>query len=415
MARLLEGLKQRIASPVGVAFTYLIFGTLWILTSDRLLALTTSDTEVLTTLQTYKGLAYVALSTALILLLTSTMAARLGWARRRLEASRETYRRLMESARDGMWAVDPEGRMVDVNQRLVDILGVDRADLIANGVDRYLQPDHLSADPDAADRDAGDKGTTVVRFRRGNDESGWAIVSSVPLVDSNGAESGRLRVLTDVTRTKRAEDALLKALQGERLLLNELDHRVRNNLAALMTLIDMTRQRADGVSDFAAMIRGRVGAMAATHSLLAESKFSSVELSRLISVIAEAENEHRLDRSGPQVLLGPQQAGPIGMIMQEMWANSAKHGALGSDRGRASISWQVSDDQEGCHLLRLSWRDIDGPAVTPPQHEGFGLSLVRGLTQSDLHGTFDAQFAPTGAAFTIEFPIALSSPVPGRA
>src|SRR5690606_30042197 len=97
--------------------------------------------------------------------------------------------------------------------------------------------------------------------------------------------------------------------------------------------------------------------MAATHSLLAEPKFKSVDLTRLISVITEAEQEHRLEREGPPVMLGPAQAGPVAMILQEFWANSVKHGALGAADGRVIVRWRLLPDAEGRPLVRLTWTD----------------------------------------------------------
>ncbi len=317
-----------------------------------------------------------------------------------------------------MWAVDVEGRVVEANSRLVQILGVPKEQLLGYGVDQFLVPETFSITGAASAGGGGEAPSTgtgvrdgrIVRFRRANDQAGWGIVASVSLTDGDGAVTGQLRVLTDITRTKQAEDALRISLQAERMLLNELDHRVRNNLASLLTLIDMTRQSANGVDEFAHMIRGRVGAMAATHSLLAESKFTTVDLMRLLTVITEGEQEHRLVRSGPPVVLGPSQAGPMAMILQELWANSRKHGALGSAHGRVRVTWDITEPEPGKPRMTLTWKDEDGPAVRVPERQGFGLSLVRGLTQSDLHGCFSADFAASGAVFRMEFPLPIVNP-----
>jgi PAS domain S-box-containing protein len=390
--------------------TYFVFGLVWIFTSDRVLETFATRDVTVTDLQTYKGWAYVSVTAALLYGLTVTLVARLGAARDRLRETRENFRRLVESSHDGMWAVDVEGKVVEANARLVQILGVPKEQLLGDGVDQFLMPETFAAALGGVEEPTLGRDARIVRFRRANEQTGWGIVSSVSLTDADGLLTGELRVLTDITRTKQAEEALRTSLQGERTLLNELDHRVRNNLASLLTLIDLTKHSAAGVNEFAKQIRGRVGAMAATHSLLAESKFTMVDMTRLFMVITEGEQEHRLIREGPPVVLGPSQAGPMAMILQELWANSVKHGALGSSHGRVRVRWHLVEREPGNRVLTLIWNDEDGPPVHVPEKNGFGLTLVKGLVESDLHGSLDVDFAPLGAVFRIEFPLPILTP-----
>jgi PAS domain S-box-containing protein len=390
-----------LCSPAGVAITYFVMGIAWIFGSDRVLNLVVADPATVQAVQMYKGWAYVSITAVLLYWLCVNMMARLGSTRDRLKQTRENFWRLVESSHDGMWVVDKEGRVVLANARLAAILGEHKDSIVARGVESFLLPESVA--PAQAPEIARD--ARIVRLRRGAGEAGWGIISTVKLSDHDGVAAGELRVLTDITRTKQAEEALRSSLRAERTLLNELDHRVRNNLASLLTLVELTRRNARSVDDFASQIQGRVGAMAATHSLLAESKFTAVDLGRLISVITEAEQEHRLEREGPSLTLGPAQAGPVAMILQELWANSVKHGALGAPTGRVRIQWEEHPGRQGDRVVRLSWQDSNGPRVSPPSSLGFGLSLVKGLSQSDLHGSFDADFATAGARFVFEFPV----------
>lgn len=411
MRERLREIGRRLASPTGLALTYFVFGLVWIFTSDRVLESFATREVTVTDLQTYKGWAYVSVTAALLYGLTVTLVARLGAARDRLRETRENFRRLVESSHDGMWAVDVEGNVVEANARLVQILGVPKEQLLGHGVDQFLLPETFSAALGGVEEPSVGRDARIVRFQRANEQAGWGIVSSVSLTDSDGVVTGQLRVLTDITRAKQAEEALRTSLLAERTLLNELDHRVRNNLASLLTLIDLTKQSAAGVNEFAKQIRGRVGAMAATHSLLAESKFTTVDMMRLLMVITDGEQEYRLIREGPPVVLGPSQAGPMAMILQELWANSVKHGALGSINGRVRVRWDVTENEPANRVMRLTWKDEDGPAVRVPEKKGFGLSLVKGLVESDLHGCFSVDFAASGAAFRIEFPLPTANTV----
>jgi two-component sensor histidine kinase/PAS domain-containing protein len=415
MQRWIHELGRRMASPTGLALTYFIFGLIWIFASDRVLESFVSNNASITALQTYKGWAYVSVTAALLYGLTVTLVARLSATRDRLRETRGNFRRLVEASHDGMWVVDREGRVIEANSRLARILGVDVAQLLTEGVDRLLLRDSLapgggpapgSPQADEPPDGSGDSpDSRIVRFRRAAGETGWGIVTAVPLTDSDGRVTGELRILSDITRTKQAEAALRTSLLAERTLLNELEHRVRNNLASLLTLIELTRRGTENVGDFASLIRGRVGAMAATHSLLAESKFTSVELARLVSVITVGEQEHRLERHGPPITLAPSQAGPIAMILQELWTNSVKHGALGSAGGRVIVRWDLAEEPDGHLAVHLTWQDIGGPPVSPPMRTGFGLELMTGLSESDLRGQFSARFDPGGAVFLIRFPV----------
>lgn len=407
---------SRFGSPTGITLTYFLFGVVWIFASDRVLHSMVQDPVTISDLQTYKGWAYVSVTAALLYGLVMVLVMRMRGARERLRVARENFRRLVESSNDGMWAIDEDGHVYEANARLGEILGVKKEELLGRGIDRFVDPAAFSGSaprPRDVEEEGAPRQEQLVEFRRASGESGWGVVARVCLKDGNGRTEREARILTDITGVKRTQDALRRSLDAERLLLNELDHRVRNNLASLLALIDQAKRQSTSVEDFAARMRGRIGAMAATHEMLADSKFASVDLRRLIGVITDGEPEGRIVCEGPPLLLGPLQAGPLAMIMQEMWTNSVKHGALGTDGGRARVSWEVSADN-GQSRVGLRWREENGPAVSGPVQEGFGLSLVRGLATSDLHGGFEARFSPGGAEFHVEFPLGAHADGAGR-
>jgi two-component system CheB/CheR fusion protein len=207
----------------------------------------------------------------------------------------------------------------------------------------------------------------------------------------------------DITQRKEAEQALERSDQLQRLLLSELDHRVRNNLASLTTLIDISARDSRSVTDLAASIRSRVQAMSVVHALLSREHWHSVDLRQLIITLAPGGAQQALHITGPAVAVVPRQATALGMVLQELLVNSQKYGALAraeSDGGYVDVGWSTDDspDVAGESILRMHWRERGGAPITEPVKEGVGTGLVRGLVRTELRGEATLRFPRDGAA-----------------
>jgi two-component sensor histidine kinase/integral membrane sensor domain MASE1 len=216
--------------------------------------------------------------------------------------------------------------------------------------------------------------------------------------------------------------AAYRSLAGQtrtiQLLFDELNHRVRNNLASLLSLIDLSRGSAGDVDRFAGLISGRVRAMADVHSILASDRWSATSIAELIACIAPPELLRRVRLDGPSVQVPPQQAMALGLVVHELITNSIKHGALGSSDGTVELAWAAQDATPEHTTVRFTWREHPSSRVEPahparahPHHNGdsphrSGLDLIDGLLRADLRGHVEFSFPPNGAVHRFEVRLA---------
>ncbi len=232
-------------------------------------------------------------------------------------------------------------------------------------------------------------------FTRRDGTQGWCIstIFRIP----GGPAPTFICMDVDITERKQAEHALEHSNGLQRLLLSELDHRVRNNLASLTALIDLTSGTAVGVREFAESIRKRVQAMAVVHSLLSREHWQSVDLQQLALTLAPVGSQQSLVMRGPAVKILPRQATALGMVLQELFANSQKYGSLSRDSGTLELEWSCDEPGTHCSMLRLLWRERGGPDIDQPVDAGVGTGLIHGLVRTELAGEADLRYEPHGA------------------
>lgn len=210
-------------------------------------------------------------------------------------------------------------------------------------------------------------------------------------------------------------DAIRRMAEIERLLRQELDHRVRNNLSSLLSLVEMTRRTTRDVGTFADSIGGRIRVMADVHGLLSSGRFSALPLGRIIEMVRPPGAESRVDFSGDNVLVPASQVGSLAIVLHECFTNAQKHGALAGPRGQVLIEsrleWTESSQKR---VLRLRWTERDGPRPRLPHEPGSGMQLIAGMVRSDLRGEIRFGWLETGAAHELRFALAEGAERVGR-
>ncbi|TVQ54338.1 MAG: PAS domain S-box protein [Phycisphaerales bacterium] len=222
----------------------------------------------------------------------------------------------------------------------------------------------------------------------------------VPEPNDNGEITSVLCLSRNITQRKQAERNLRNANSLQRLLLRELDHRVRNNLASLLALVDLSARDADSVNELADSIRSRVLAMSSVHDLLSRGHWTSLDLRGLMDSLLPADVASRVDVDGTPLPIAANQSTALGMVIQELIANSLKHGALASEEGTVTIHWSdepADEEREDHRRLTINWIESGGPPVDATPPSGTGTGLIRGLVRSELHGTADLSYPPEGA------------------
>jgi PAS domain S-box-containing protein len=235
--------------------------------------------------------------------------------------------------------------------------------------------------------------THQIEFRvlRRNGETRWCTGSAAASVDANGKVTRVSGVTIDITDRKEAEER-------QTLLAREVDHRARNALAVIQSIIRLTR--AKSVEDYVAAIEGRIKALARAHTLLSDSRWNGADLATLVGEeLAPYRTGDKVSLHGPDISLQPSTAQGLALALHELATNAAKHGALSSIKGKLSLTWQLRPD-----ALVLEWTESGGPAITPPTSRSFGLRVIRASVEQQLDGEATFQWKPNGLCCRFSIP-----------
>jgi len=241
------------------------------------------------------------------------------------------------------------------------------------------------------------------RYIRPNGETMWFETSGYAEFDHEDAPLRVTGFTTDVTARKQAE-------MRQALLVRELHHRVKNNLATVLAVANLSGRNAASIDEYKHKFRDRIQSMARSHTLLTESAFQRASLRRIIANELEAYADttgERIYLDGPEIELPSEVAVSLGMAFHELATNAGKYGSLSVESGRLSVAWRITEDESG-RRLNLAWRESDGPAVTAPTRTGFGSRLLDNVITGQLHGRVSINFAPEGLTAKIEAALDLS-------
>ncbi|WP_051675822.1 HWE histidine kinase domain-containing protein [Polaromonas glacialis] len=235
---------------------------------------------------------------------------------------------------------------------------------------------------------------------------------SIPwaLADTQAAFDLRLSLLHVVLR--RINEAAFerkKAGERDRLLMAELDHRVKNTLANIQALVVQTSRSADTLTGFVEGLDGRIQSMAKAHSLLSESRWEGVSISRLLSeeLAPFGRRDHAFTIEGTDLVLTPKSALSLSLAIHELVTNAAKYGAFSAPGGSVAVRWTLAGDSS----VSLSWAEAGGPPVRPPTRRGFGSTLIERALAMETEGRATLRYLPGGVVCDVFLP---SSSVLGR-
>ena len=187
-------------------------------------------------------------------------------------------------------------------------------------------------------------------------------------------------------------------------LTRELNHRVKNTLANVLSIVSLTRRRTNSLDEFAEGIDSRIRALSATHDLLTQSEWGTTPIRSVVEVeLAPYSNdqEHKVIAEGPDTELAPNDALSLGLAIHELATNAAKYGALSCSGGEVSINWTLVNET----LARIEWVESNGPRVELPQRRGFGTDLIEKIVAHELRHPVELEFHPDGVRCTLLVPV----------
>lgn len=217
-----------------------------------------------------------------------------------------------------------------------------------------------------------------------------------PIRDGDGRIVGVFVQGHDVTN-------VVVAAERQKLMIDELNHRVKNTLATVQSIAIQTARSHPDPRTFAEGFQARLLALSHTHDLLTRSHWEGADLGAILEHETEAHGADRVTLNGLPVALEPAAALSLGMIFHELATNAAKYGALSAPDGRVLVDWSVLDQARP--RLQLTWREVDGPPVAPPHRRGFGSRLIERNVRHDLAGEVNLDYANDG--FSADFSIPL--------
>ncbi|QIR84361.1 sensor histidine kinase [Paracoccus sp. AK26] len=214
-----------------------------------------------------------------------------------------------------------------------------------------------------------------------------------PIRDQDGTVAHIFVQGSDVTERVRAEN-------HQRLLINELNHRVKNSLAAVQSIVTQTLRHATDPGQAAQAITARIMALSAAHNVLTQESWDSADLRTLAQAAIrpfQAPDRNTIELEGPDMRVGPYAAISIALALHELGTNAVKYGALSVPGGTVLVRWNVS----GQSVFTLEWIETGGPVVTKGDYRGFGSRLILQVLPDQLQGKAEVDFRPTGIVFKL--------------
>ena len=213
-------------------------------------------------------------------------------------------------------------------------------------------------------------------------------------------------ILIDITEAHNVRTALEVSDARQKLLLNELNHRLKNNFASIQSIAALTARGSPDLPTFIETFQSRLMALSNTQTLLTNTGWESADIAAIFQQELHPYTQQAIIE-GPTLLLDPKRALAMGLIAHELTTNAAKHGALSRPNGSIKVRW-TQPDRNG--KVRLEWRETGGPPAVPPTRKGFGSRLIRSSIEGALGGSANLEYLQTGLKVSLQFTTADAPP-----
>jgi len=293
--------------------------------------------------------------------------------------------------------------IIFANDSFLSLMGYDRKEVLGQSFNFLMAH---GADAEALARiqtefkDASHSGAEIL-YRRKDGSEFWANLFISPVRDKNGDVVQHFASFVDLTKHK-------EELTQSGMLIDELNHRVKNILATVQSIVWQALRTSSDPKVVRTSIESRLLALSLSHDLLARENWKSAGLLDVVHNALEpfgvsGGRAERIVIKGANIRFSPQAALALGIAFNELATNAMKYGSLSNERGSILIEWKIEQTPEGRRLV-LHWQEKDGPPVTPPSHRGFGSSVIeRGLAH-ELQGITHLDYRPDGLICTMNIP-----------
>ena len=312
---------------------------------------------------------------------------------------------IVESSFDAIVSKNLQSIITTWNRAAERLFGYSAMEAIGRSV-LMLIPENLRGEEDdiIARIRRGERIETYETIRRRKDGSLVEVSLTVsPIRDASGSIVGASKIARDISVTRENERRI-------RLLMAEVNHRVKNQFAVILSMIRETGKQSPDPATFQQRVKERIMALSRSHDLLVETEWSGTDLSALVTAQLESfEHREKVSVSGPLLALKPMALQYLGIAFHELATNSAKYGALGDRGGTIRISWEVSPTTDDDRQFSLWWREtFDSSGSKAPvqaAREGFGTTVLRRIAPSALNGHGHFESANDGVIWSVTAPL----------
>lgn len=326
-------------------------------------------------------------------------------AKTAIRASEEWFRAIFERSPLGIVLVGEDRHFLATNPAMSQILGYTPEEFRSMTIERITFEEDREGDETKLRALFAGEIPSITREKRYVAKDGhmlWARVTAALVPEQFGERKCSLAIVEDVTERKATEDRQMR-------MMAELDHRVKNNLAAVISLMHQTARRAGSLDTFMDRFEPRLVSLAKTHEALADAKWSGIRLGdavRLIVMPYEDAGEGRISVQGDDLMLPADAATGVCLALNELAMNAVRHGALRYSQGRLAISWRV----QGRECVEIHWderRAGTRSEMAEPDlgSSGMGLDLIRGMIEHELGGDVTFEFGEHEMECRLIFPM----------
>lgn len=302
-----------------------------------------------------------------------------------------------------MDAKEPDNPIIFANDSFLRLTGYERNEVLGHSFNFLMAQ---GADLKALARvevafEGTDDHSSEVRYRRKDGSEFWAALFISPIRDGSGEIVEHFASFIDLTKHKDEQ-------AQSRMLIDELNHRVKNTLTTVQSIVAQALRNASDPEEIRESIESRLFALSRSHDLLTRENWESAGLLDVVRAALEPfgianGRAERFRVTGKNVRFPPKAALALGIAFHELATNAVKYGAFSGETGCVLIEWTIKPAPEGDRLI-LCWSEENGPPVTPPSKKGFGSRVIERGLALELGGATHLEFRPEGLVCTIDIP-----------
>lgn len=317
-----------------------------------------------------------------------------------LTASEGRMRFILDSANMGIWTLDLHSQRLIASDHCKENFGRSPGDGFT------YQDLQAAIDPRDLTRWAATVGKAIeersdfrieYRIKTPVGEERWVEVRGQVDLDATDQPSSMAGISLDITERRQAEE-------HRKLLARELNHRVQNSLAMAQSVFAQSLRSASTLEQAREIAFGRIQALSTAQNLLTKDGFTSASIRDVVEQTLAPFDGGHVRMAGPKILLSAKAVSALSLALHELATNASKYGAMTTERGSVTISWDI--EQGESPQMRFHWSEMDGPPVSPPSRRGFGSRVMEDAIAVELGGKASVDYRPGGILYEIVAPIA---------